>query len=245
MNFEFKSINDLEQASGSSYGKFGKNDAKLVKFEYTSQGGSNGATQDALLVTFKVEDGEYNYRVFPAKVGNWINQDPNSEEYKKALQESQNQVQIAISQIVESIVDRTTIQNAIVAAKPTTFEQYVKLMERLIKAVPGWNNKELDLFLHWQSKLSPNQTRTYLEVPRQTDLKFGNSVFVTSKQPGVWNEVIEQGVLMYKDNTGNIHPFKRNKWYMEKSKFANRIVVEETTQATTNSTSEDPTRNTW
>lgn len=245
MNFEFKSINDLEQASGSSYGKFGKNDAKLVKFEYTSQGGSNGATQDALLVTFKVEDGEYNYRVFPAKVGNWINQDPNSEEYKKALQESQNQVQIAISQIVESIVDRTTIQNAIVAAKPTTFEQYVKLMERLIKAVPGWNNKELDLFLHWQSKLSPNQTRTYLEVPRQTDLKFGNSVFVTSKQPGVWNEVIEQGVLMYKDNSGNIHPFKRNKWYMEKSKFANRIVVEETTQATTNSTSEDPTRNTW
>lgn len=245
MNFEFKSINDLGQASGSSYGKFGKNDAKLVKFEYTSQGGSNGATQDALLVTFKVEDGEYNYRVFPAKVGNWINQDPNSEEYKKALQESQNQVQIAISQIVESIVDRTTIQNAIVAAKPTTFEQYVKLMERLIKAVPGWNNKELDLFLHWQSKLSPNQTRTYLEVPRQTDLKFGNSVFVTSKQPGVWNEVIEQGVLMYKDNAGNIHSFKRNKWYMEKSKFANRIVVEETAQATTNSTSEDPTRNTW
>lgn len=245
MNFEFKSINDLEQASGSSYGKFGKNDAKLIKFEYTSQGGSNGATQDALLVTFKVEDGEYNYRVFPAKVGNWINQDPNSEEYKKALQESQNQVQIAISQIVESIVDRTTIQNAIVAAKPTTFEQYVKLMERLIKAVPGWNNKELDLFLHWQSKLSPNQTRTYLEVPRQTDLKFGNSVFVTSKQPGVWNEVIEQGVLMYKDNSGNIHPFKRNKWYMEKSKFANRIVVEETAQATTNSVSEDPTRNTW
>lgn len=245
MNFEFKSINDLEQASGSSYGKFGKNDAKLVKFEYTSQGGSNGATQDALLVTFKVEDGEYNYRVFPAKVGNWINQDPNSEEYKKALQESQNQVQIAISQIVESIVDRTTIQNAIVAAKPTTFEQYVKLMERLIKAVPGWNNKELDLFLHWQSKLSPNQTRTYLEVPRQTDLKFGNSVFVTSKQPGVWNEVIEQGVLMYKDNSGNIHPFKRNKWYMEKSKFANRIVVEENTQTTTDSTSEDSTRNTW
>ena len=245
MNFEFKSINDLEQASGSSYGKFGKNDAKLVKFEYTSQGGSNGATQDALLVTFKVEDGEYNYRVFPAKVGNWINQDPNSEEYKKALQESQNQVQIAISQIVESIVDRTTIQYAIVAAKPTTFEQYVKLMERLIKAVPGWNNKELDLFLHWQSKLSPNQTRTYLEVPRQTDLKFGNSVFVTSKQPGVWNEVIEQGVLMYKDNAGNIHPFKRNKWFMEKSKFANRIVVEGTTQTATDSTSEDPTRNTW
>lgn len=245
MNFEFKSINDLEQTSGSSYGKFGKNDAKLVKFEYTSQGGSNGATQDALLVTFKVEDGEYNYRVFPAKVGNWINQDPNSEEYKKALQESQNQVQIAISQIVESIVDRTTIQNAIVAAKPTTFEQYVKLMERLIKAVPGWNNKELDLFLHWQSKLSPNQTRTYLEVPRQTDLKFGNSVFVTSKQPGVWNEVIEQGVLMYKDNAGNIHPFKRNKWFMEKSKFANRIVVEGTTQTATDSTSEDPTRNTW
>lgn len=245
MNFEFKSINDLEQASGSSYGKFGKNDAKLVKFEYTSQGGSNGATQEALLVTFKVKDGEYNYRVFPAKVGNWINQDPNSEEYKKALQESQNQVQIAISQIVESIADRTTIQNAIVAAKPTTFEQYVKLMERLIKAVLGWNNKELDLFLHWQSKLSPNQTRTYLEVPRQTDLKFGNSVFVTSKQPGVWNEVIEQGVLMYKDNSGNIHPFKRNKWYMEKSKFANRIVVEETTQATTDSVSEGPARNTW
>ena len=245
MNFEFKSINDLEQASGSSYGKFGKNDAKLVKFEYTSQGGSNGATQDALLVTFKVEDGEYNYRVFPAKVGNWINQDPNSEEYKKALQESQNQVQIAISQIVESIVDRTTIQNAIAASKPNTFEQYVKLMERLIKTVPGWNNKELDLFLHWQSKLSPNQTRTYLEVPRQTDLKFGNSVFVTSKQPGVWNEVIEQGVLMYKDNSGNIHPFKRNKWYMEKSKFANRIVVEENAQAIAISTSEDPTRNTW
>lgn len=245
MNFEFKSINDLEQASGSSYGKFGKNDAKLIKFEYTSQGGSNGATQDALLVTFKVEDGEYNYRVFPAKVGNWVNQDPNSEEYKKALQESQNQVQIAISQIVEAIVDRTTIQNTIVASKPTTFEQYVKLMERLIKAVPGWNNKELDLFLHWQSKLSPNQTKTYLEVPRQTDLKFGNSIFVTSKQPGVWSEFIEQGVLMYKDSSGNTHPFKRNKWYMEKSKFANRIVVEENTQTPTDSASEDPIGNTW
>ena len=82
-------------------------------------------------------------------------------------------------------------------------------------------------------------------MPRQTDLKFGNSVFVTSKQPGVWNEVIEQGVLMYKDNAGNIHPFKRNKWFMEKSKFANRIVVEETTQTATDSTPEDSTRNTW
>ena len=50
---------------------------------------------------------------------------------------------------------------------------------------------------------------------------------------------------MYKDNAGNIHPFKRNKWYMEKSKFANRIVVEETAPTATNSVSEDPARNTW
>ena len=50
---------------------------------------------------------------------------------------------------------------------------------------------------------------------------------------------------MYKDNSGNTHPFKRNKWYMEKSKFANRIVVEENAQAIAISTSEDPTRNTW
>lgn len=224
MNFEFKSINDApESTGGGSYGKFGMNTATLTKFEYTDAGGSGGAAQDALLVTFKVGEADFNYRIFPPKV--FGNMDVNSEEYKTALKKAEGQVSTAISQITEAIVDNNLIVQTLQASKPTTFKDFVLVMERLIKNTANWDKKELDLFLNWQAKPGTNQNKTFLEVPRQTILNFSNSIFVTSKQAGPWTEDTTDGKLVYRNSQGDLHPIKRDKWFMSQN-YAKRVDLE-------------------
>lgn len=237
MNFEFKSIKDAPESTGGSYGRFGLNAATLSKFEYTDAGGAGGATQDALLVTFKVGEADFNYRIFPPKVYGTL--DPNSEEYKVALKKAEGQVSTAISQITESIVDNTLIAQAVQAAKPTTFKDFVQVMERLIKNTANWDKKELDLFLNWQAKPGTNQNKTFLEVPRQTILNFSNSIFVTSKQAGSWTEDRTEGKLVYRNTEGNLHPIKRDKWFMGQN-YAKRVDLEKENAPTEESTSAQP-----
>ena len=235
MNFEFKSINDAPVSTGGAYGRFGKNDAVLTKFEYTDAGGASGATQDALLVTFKVGEADFNYRIFPPKV--FGSMDVNSEEYKVALKKAEDQVSTAISQITESIVDNNLIVQAMQASKPSTFKEYVQVMERLIKNTANWDKKELDLFLNWQKAPGTNQNKTFLEVPRQTILNFSNSIFVTAKQAGTWTEDNTDGKLVYRNAEGNLHPIKRDKWFMSQN-YAKRVDLEKDnapTEGATNS----------
>ena len=242
MNFEFKSIKDAPESTGGAYGRFGKNDAILTKFEYTDAGGASGASQDALLVTFKVGEADFNYRIFPPKV--FGSMDANSEEYRTALKKAEDQVSTAISQITESIVDANLIVSTLQSTKPTTFKDYVQTMERLIKNTANWDKKELDLFLNWQGKPGTNQNKTFLEVPRQTILNFSNSIFVTAKQPGTWTEDTDGGKLVYKNEAGAQHPIKRDAWFM-KQNYAKRVDLEKDNAPTEGATSGTQTKEDW
>ena len=222
MDFNFKSINDVQASNsnaGGNYGRFGMNTAKLEKFEYV-----NANESEALQLTFKVGDAEYNHRIFPAKVFNQT-LSPGTEEYITALGRAQEQMQVAVSQVVEAIVNKDLIVNALGAAKPTTFKGYIEVMERLVKNTANWNTKELDLFLNWQRAPGANQNKTFLEVPRQLILNFRNSIFVTAKQPGTWTESREGDKLVYKNESGVIHPIQRDAWFM-KQNYAKRIDLE-------------------
>lgn len=223
MDFNFKSINDVQasnsNAGGGNYGKFGMNTAKLEKFEYVDTNGS-----EALQLTFKVGDADYNHRIFPAKVFDQ-SLSPGTEEYNKALSRSQEQMQVAVSQVVEAIVNKEVIVNALNAAKPTTFKEYIQVMERLVKNTANWNTKELDLFLNWQRTPGANQNKTFLEVPRQLILNFRNSIFVTAKQPGTWTEDRGGDKLTYKNERGETHPIQRDAWFM-KQNYAKRVDLE-------------------
>lgn len=241
MNFEFKSINDVAPSTGGAYGRFGKNDATLTKFEYTDAGGASGASQDALLVTFKVGEADFNYRIFPPKV--FGSMDVNSEEYKAALKKAEDQVSTAISQITEAIVDPSLIISTLNASKPNSFKDYVQVMERLIKNTANWDKKELDLFLNWQKTPGTNQNKTFLEVPRQTILNYSNSIFVTAKKSGTWTEDTTDGKLLYKNESGEIHPIKRDKWFMSQN-YAKRVDLEKD-NAPSESAASSPAKEDW
>ena len=224
MEFGFTKVSDINanNNTGGNYGKFGLNEATLVKFDYVAHGGKDpNVQQDALDVTFKVGEKDFNHRIFPARV--FGNTDVNSDAYKEELKASQKQVVLAISQIVEALVPPAQIEQALAATKPASFKDYVELMSRLIKGVPSWNTKSLHLFLNWQGKPGEGQQKTFLEVPRQTILKFNNSIYVTAKLDGTWDEDKTDGKLVYKNASGVKHPINRDKWFMEKTKFANRI----------------------
>ena len=225
MEFGFKKVSDINANNsnvGGNYGKFGLNEATLVKFDYVAHGGKDpNVQQDALDVTFKVGEKEFNHRIFPARV--FGNTDVNSDAYKEELKKSQEKLITAVSQIVESIVRATTVEQALTAAKPTSFKDYVEVMSRVIRNTPNWTSKPLHLFLNWQNKPSESQQKAYLEVPRQNILQFNNSIYITSKLEGTWTEDKTDGKLVYKNASGDKHPISRDKWFMEKTNYANRV----------------------
>ena len=225
MEFGFKKVSEINANNSNvagNYGKFGLNEATLSKFDYVAYGGKDpNVQQDALDVSFKVGEKDFNHRIFPARV--FGNTDVNSASYKEELAKSQDQVISSISQIVEAIVPSATIEQALAATKPSSFKDYVELMARLIKGVANWDKKPLHLFLNWQAKPSENQQKTYLEVPRQNILKFNNSIYVTSKLEGTWTEDRTDDKLVYKNASGEKHPISRDKWFMTQTAYAKRI----------------------
>lgn len=226
MDYGYKKVSDINTNNeGGNYGKFGINEATLASFEYTNEAGSGGTSGEAVDIKFKVGEKDFLWRVFPPKT--FSTADPSTEEYKKSQKQAEDQFVLALSQLTEAFVNPTTIQGALLASKPTNFKDYIELMGRLIKNTPNWNQKQLDLFLQWQSKPGANQTKTYLEVPRVYNLKFGNEIYVTAKQEGNYTKDASAENLVYKNESGEKHPITRTKWWVENSANAKRINLEE------------------
>lgn len=219
---------------GTNGGKLGLNKGVITKFEYNANAGRDGAQQDAIDLTIHVGEKAYMKRFFPiskvfAKGGGEI-ADTNSQEYKDAFAKEVKLFNAETSSIVEALVNPEDVKLAL-SAPISTFKDFAQILERLVKSNPNWNKTQVDVFLQYQWKPTGENTRTFLELPK--NVKQG--IYVSKAQPGVFTEDRTETHLKYVNVEGDIHPFKRGQWFVE-SAFANPTILDENSSADMGST---------
>ena len=216
-----------DEVKQSSFG-FGLNAgaARLLKFEWTPNGGAGGAEGEAVDIIFKVGDREFSTRKFPItkvfdKQGTEIT-DASTEEGKKLFEKAYEDFNSWMVALVKCFVPAETVQQAL--QRPiANFKEYIEVLKALIPA----NHAEipLDIFMEYQWNISGDNDRTFLEIPKKT--RQGKFICAEVKPTGAWKEVRisnpqdkEKKALRYVDEAGNEHPFTRTGWYMN-SNYAN------------------------
>lgn len=202
-------FSNTEELVSNNAGTFGLNTgAKLVKFEFNPNAGKDGVAQDALDIVFKIEEREFNHRLFPLQKF----QDEDDETFKKRAKVFSG----CVVDIVKCFVPQDTIKTAL-SAPMADFKQFAETVVRLVKSNTNWDKTPLDLFLQYQWQIRNGSERTFLEVPRYGASYHGVYV-VPSKGPG-FKRVEDSTSLKYVNAAGEEHPFKRSEWFMN-SNFA-------------------------
>jgi hypothetical protein len=203
----------------------------LKKFEYIPNGGKDGAEQDALDIIFEINKVNKNYRMFPvSKVYNDKNQeitDKSSQEYKDAFRTAQADFNAVVTHILHAFIDADTLKASL--SRPfKSFKDFAQFASTLLPK--NFSEIPLDIFLQYQWQISPNQTRTYLDIPKK--MKYGVWLKPSSEYPGTWTEnraesITEQTkkAIWYTNEKGEEHAFQKNGWFML-SNFANVQKVE-------------------
>ena len=200
-----------EVVQGNS-GKFGLNQRALMsKFELTTYG---DASNEALDVSFMVEGKEFRSRYFPIerlwdKTGNELT-DKTSSEYKEAATQAGKTLSATLVSIIRCFVDENKLKTAL-KTPFATFSEYANVLIGCLNDNPMWNVEEVDLFLEYQKKPSKDQEKSYLQVPQDTR----QGSFICKSLKGEFTEVKTDYGITYKDQLDYVHPFKRNKWYIE------------------------------
>lgn len=212
-----------------SGGKFGLNAgiAFLTKFEHNPLSGKDKTAGDALDITVQVQERDFNVKIYPVtKV--YDNKsveitDVESKEYILAFNARVSQDNAVILHLLKA-VGVTEAQIRAAFATPTT--SFVGFINSLVSLLPAdYKSKPLDIFLEYQWEISSGQDKTFLQLPK--NMKGG--YFACPAQNGTWVEQRVDGKLTYVNEVGAIHPFERDKNFMEGNK-AN----EQTTQSANN-----------
>lgn len=188
--------------------------AKLTKFEFNPNGGSEGSPQDCLDIVIDINGKTMSGRVFPVTRafdnGNEVT-DPRHPEFQKAL----SLVNGNIVHILKAFTDEAAIRTAL-SAPITNFEQFARTCQALLPN--NFATMPLDVFLQYEWEIREDNDRTWLRLPK--NVKHG--AWICAHIPpvdGDWTDTITGGRLVYKDGANNEHPFTRGKWFME-STFA-------------------------
>lgn len=205
---------DLRSKAG---GEFGLNQgAFLTKFELNTSAGANNSEGDAIDINIQVLEKQYMSRIYPVtkvfdKDRNVI-EDKTSDAYKKGYNEVWKQSSAVITHILKCFVTEETLKKAL-SVPITSFRQYAEIVTSLLP--DDFSNKPLDLFLEFQYSIKEGEDRTYLQVPK--NMKGG--YFVVPQQAGKWKADRQDGALKYREATnGTVHPFERDKKFMESPK---------------------------
>lgn len=213
MNFEFKSVEEIQEQGSGNYGILGKNEgATLDEFDFTE-----GEYGPSITVTFKVGDGVYKRFINPvtkvfAKAGGEI--DSNHPEYANNKKAAEDRIILFLNQVAEAVSSADTVRQALTSQQIPDMVTYFKVMERLVKSQSNWKEKPLDLFLQYQYTPRAGKTRTYLEIPKPDNLKNGNLIYVTAAQGPGYNEVKDNRGLRYINSEGKEHPIKRTTYWL-------------------------------
>lgn len=213
-----------ETSNKKQGGKFGLNTgATLVKFDYNPNGGQDGTSSDCLDFSVKVGDKEYNQRFFPiTKVWDKNSRevtDTNSDEYKDLVEAAQKDFSALVCDIARCFVSDDVLKNAL-KGNINSFENFIKILERLVKSNAQWSTKLLDVFLQYEWTPKGDNTVTFLELPRNTK----HGLFICPHVDGTFVEERTSTHLRYIDANGIEHPIKRGEWFVNNA-FANKTEV--------------------
>lgn len=197
----------------------------LSKFEWTPNGGKDGAELEALEIIFSINGTDKSYRKFPvtkAFIKNTREEttDPNSPEFKEAAKD----LRATIFHIAHVFIDEETYKVAL--SRPGAVSSFKAFCDVVAGLLPkDFNTIPLDIFLQWQWEPSEGQTKSYLDLPKK--MKYGR--WLTKAQAGTWTEKRAEGIteqtreaLWYENEKGEKHTITKNGWFML-SNFANRI----------------------
>lgn len=227
----FGNISDTDeslQSKGMS-GKFGLNTGKITQIEFSANAGRDDSPANAVLITAKIDGREFTNRIYEVTrvFDNNNNQimDTESDEYIKGYNEATLQAMAVIVHTVKAVgVTQAQLDTALAQPK-ASFTDWAQTVLSLLP--PNYANTPVDIFLEYQWNISPNQNRTFLQLPR--NMKGGR--FLCTAVPAVgaweeqreWEEEVDGGKetkegLRYVDKGGNVHPFTRNQNFMESPK---------------------------
>ena len=211
-------------------GKFGLNaGAFITKFELNSKSGKDGADGDALDIAVLVGEKEFTMKIYPVtkvydKKGVEITNE-NTKEYADGFNAEIAQKNAVILHMLKSVGVTEQQIRAVFASPVDSFTQFINGLVSLLPA--DFKTRPVDIFLEYQWSISDGQDRTYLQLPR--NMKGG--YFACSAQVGTWTEEIVEGKLIYRNQNGQVHPFERDKNFMEGNKANQQIEGQDTNAA--------------
>ena len=214
--YGFQESADL--GSGSNGGKFGLNTGAMVtKFEFTENAGKDNAPGEAIDLTVQIGEKEFRKRFFPIEKvfgKNGEITDTNSDEYKETFAKEVNLLNGALTDVAKCFATEEEIKNALVGVN--SFKTFGQALERVVKANGAWDKVPVDVFLCYQWQPKGENTRTYLELPK--NVKHGS--YICKSQGAGYNQTENTSGISYANEEGSLHPFTRTSWFAE-SAFSN------------------------
>lgn len=258
----FGAIDDTDESlkGKSGGGVFGLNTGYITKLEFTDKAGKDNGPGDAVDIWFMVGEREYRRRIYDFtkafdKDNNEITDQDSAEyiaEYNKAVPHIQ-------AVIVHAVKATGVTQDMINNAVATGVSDFASWSQKILALVPSdYAQRPVDGFLEYQWKIAADQTKTYVELPKNMK---GGYFFTPSVKPvgGAWTpehtwvekdkndqEITVEG-LRYVDQNGNVHPFVRNANFMESPKANEQVEGQENAaaQALNNNAPQSAKKSTW
>ena len=256
----FGSVNDRgEEFKGKEGGNynFGLNHGNFTELSFNPNAGKDGTAGNAVDININVGGKEFKRRIYEVtrvydKDGNQI-LDTNSEEYIKKYNQEMRQAMATITHAVKATgVTQEQIDTAF-KTPVTTFTDWVNIILSLIPV--NYKERELDVFLEYQWKISDGQDKTYLQLPK--NMKGGYWLTGAVKPIGDWKEqrqwveTDENGVqksikgLRYVDEMSNVHPFTRSQNFMESPKANQQVDGASNATSVLSQATQQPKKATW
>lgn len=217
---EMKNIFGVKATDSSlqstSSGKFGLNTGHINEIVYKEEQ-KDGNDMKYIDIVVKIGDRDQRARFF---LNTEVYHDnnligPGDDGYETAYFSHYAQIVAIIKHALGAVgVTEQTIEAATAGLDSS---QLFEGMAKLASLFPADGaTKKVDVFLEYQWSIPSGQTRTFLQLPKNMK---GGACFVPHVAPvGVWKEVISDEGLKYVDDAGNIHPFIKNKGFMDSPK---------------------------
>lgn len=227
--FVYGAVNDTDQDLKSKVGgQFGLNPGVFFsKIAFNPNAGKDGAAANAVEISVKVGDREYNQRVYEI-TGDLYNSknelvSPGEEGYDALFAiEAKQRAAVIIHAVKSAGVTQEQI-NAALATPAPNFAAWAEIVCGLLSQ--NYTQNPIDVFLHYQWNIKEGQERTYLELPK--NMKGGRFFAPAVAKEGDWNPVNDNNGLRYVDAKGQEHPFVRSANYMESERSYQQVEGED------------------
>ena len=205
--------NSDEGAQRKEGGVFGLNTkAKFDTIEVSES--KNGNVYFRYVV--KVKERTYNGALFDPTQGkvfyNGKEIDPTHPDYEKAITSRITSTSRIVTHILKAAgVNPKSLEEEFKDNPASDFEEFLR---RSLKYLPAdYKDHQVDVFLQWMRRPT-KEGRRFLEIP--DTLTYGYFVVKHVEPQGEWKEERTSEHLKYVDNEGNVHPIKRDSFFLSK-----------------------------